>query len=230
MLIQIVEAFSILDNSNIQGFIMGTACKCVGCEYYEGSPGNSNVGTVWCGKNGGKKAVNGISGCSSFEPDYRANCQRCVHNVLKNDQKWKTCAKGLTDNTSFREKTYCRGFSEKDYWDNDVSEKKGGCFISTIVCEGLGKEDDCYELTILRLFRDQILLKCPDWASLVKQYYIIAPDIADNYVEFLPKNIKSEIYLDYIMPCINSIEEQNYSNAVDIYSKLVNKLSRDMEK
>ena len=38
----------------------------------------------------------------------------------------------------------------------------GLCFITTAVCEELGKPDDCEELTAFRAFRDGYLRACPD--------------------------------------------------------------------
>lgn len=42
------------------------------------------------------------------------------------------------------------------------------CYITTAVCDGLGKPDDCYELTLLRDYRDNYLVKSEEGASLVK--------------------------------------------------------------
>lgn len=51
------------------------------------------------------------------------------------------------------------------------------CFITTAVCEELGKPDDCEELTAFRAFRDGYLMSCPDGPALIEEYYNIAPGI-----------------------------------------------------
>lgn len=56
-------------------------------------------------------------------------------------------------------------------------EKKGGCFITTAVCDHMGKGDNCSELQALRLFRDDVLLRDDMWRRLVEEYYQRAPQL-----------------------------------------------------
>ena len=53
----------------------------------------------------------------------------------------------------------------------------GLCFITTAVCQELGKPDDCEELTAFRAFRDGYLRSQPDGEALIREYYNIAPGI-----------------------------------------------------
>jgi len=53
----------------------------------------------------------------------------------------------------------------------------GGCYITTAICEASGKPDDCYELTMMRKFRDEWLAKQPDGYYLINDYYETAPKI-----------------------------------------------------
>ena len=53
----------------------------------------------------------------------------------------------------------------------------GLCFITTAVCQELGKPDDCEELTAFRAFRDGYLRSRPDGEALIREYYNIAPGI-----------------------------------------------------
>ena len=47
--------------------------------------------------------------------------------------------------------------------------KKGVfCYITTAVCKSLNKPDDCYELNLLREYRDQYLMRTKDGEILVK--------------------------------------------------------------
>ena len=55
--------------------------------------------------------------------------------------------------------------------------KKGLCYITTAVCRSLDKPDDCYELTLLRNYRDQYLLESKEGMETVNEYYNIAPTI-----------------------------------------------------
>lgn len=55
------------------------------------------------------------------------------------------------------------------------SSSGGGCFITTAICDLLGKPDDCDELQALRRFRDRHVK--PQHGGLVAQYYALAPRI-----------------------------------------------------
>jgi serine/threonine protein kinase len=101
----------------------------------------------------------------------------------------------------------------------------GLCFITTAVCEYLNKPDDCYELTILRGFRDNWLAAQPSGEALIKEYYKIAPIIVtalnlSNEKETIYRNLWSK----YISPCIKLIELKAYSTCMDLYMEMVNNL------
>ena len=102
------------------------------------------------------------------------------------------------------------------------SSSSSGCFITTAVCEGLGKPDDCYELTILRNYRDTWLVNRAGGQELIKEYYKIAPLIArkmkmsENYREYC------ELLLNnFIIPCVSMIENNEYVNCREKYKEMV---------
>lgn len=53
------------------------------------------------------------------------------------------------------------------------------CFVTSATCGYLGLTDDCWELTQLRSFRDNYLLKLPKGSSLVDRYYDNAPKLLE---------------------------------------------------
>ena len=55
--------------------------------------------------------------------------------------------------------------------------KRSFCYITTAVCKSLNKPDDCYELNLLREYRDQYLDGDKGWRDSCKEYYNIAPTI-----------------------------------------------------
>lgn len=55
------------------------------------------------------------------------------------------------------------------------SSGKKGCFLTTAACELRGLPDDCYELRILRRFRDDVLVMSCEGQALVTEYYNEAP-------------------------------------------------------
>lgn len=105
-----------------------------------------------------------------------------------------------------------------------------GCYITTAVCEAHNKPDDCYELTLLRNFRDGWLVNQSDGKRLVEQYYATAPGIV-RYIEGLPN--RGEIYdvlkKKFIDPCIAFIEKGMFENCKTCYMEMVLKLD-DMKK
>ena len=108
---------------------------------------------------------------------------------------------------------------------NPVSEpkkKNSFCFITTAVCDYLNKPDDCYELTILRNFRDNWLAKQRDGVSLIQEYYHIAPTIVRNIDASSDKDrVYNKIWESYIKPCIKLIELSAYKACMDLYRTMV---------
>lgn len=85
------------------------------------------------------------------------------------------------------------------------------CYLTTACMKHyLNKfKDDCYELTVLRWFRDNFVSK-----EDIKHYYSVAPLI----VESIEMEEKKDIIYDYIYDnvvdyCVNQIENGNYENA-----------------
>ena len=82
------------------------------------------------------------------------------------------------------------------------------CYITTAVCESQGKADDCYELELLRAYRDGYLLSTKDGADLVKEYYNIAPTIVNRIRRTGEAGkVYAEIWEQYLSPCVRLIEE-----------------------
>ena len=96
------------------------------------------------------------------------------------------------------------------------------CYITTAVCDSLGKPDDCYELTLLRNYRDQYLLSTEEGTNIVKQYYDVAPSIvkhinkAQNHHE-----IYAKIWKQYLKSCIMMIEQGKEQDCQKLYSNMV---------
>lgn len=109
------------------------------------------------------------------------------------------------------------------------SSSGGGlCFITTAACEFLNKEDDCYELTMFRNFRDSWLAHQPEGENLIKEYYEIAPNIVENINK---SNIKEKIYIkiwnEYLLPCLRYIEENRFEECKELYTLMVKSLKSD---
>lgn len=111
-----------------------------------------------------------------------------------------------------------------------IDEVKGGfksspCFITTAACNSLGKPDGCYELTLLRRFRDTYMMSSEEKSNAVQTYYRVAPMIVENINKAEnPKEIYASIWNRYLAPCIRLIEENRLFECEAVYVEMVNRL------
>ncbi|MCI8512630.1 MAG: hypothetical protein HFE83_11680 [Lachnospiraceae bacterium] len=101
----------------------------------------------------------------------------------------------------------------------------GMCFLTTAVCEFEKKPDDCPELTALRRFRDQYMMKTPGGRALVRQYYEIAPKLV---VAIDLCSDRESVYADlrdrYIRPCLAMIGKGRLSDCQSHYCAMIRHL------
>lgn len=103
------------------------------------------------------------------------------------------------------------------------NKHKGGsfCFLTTAVCEYYNRPDNCFELEILRNYRDNWLKKQPDGPSLIEEYYKTAPLIvsrltaSENYPEYCRR-----LWNQYISPCLSLILENKNEECKKLYSEM----------
>lgn len=102
------------------------------------------------------------------------------------------------------------------------------CYITTAVCETFGKSDDCYELTILRNYRDGYLMEQPEGEAIIKEYYDVAPTIVKHINK---KSNKAKIYKkvwdNYLHPCIVMIEDDKNEECKELYIRMVRELQEE---
>lgn len=128
-------------------------------------------------------------------------------------------------------KGYCR-YYRAYYWDSDscrhydederrLSSGGSGCFLTTACCQYKGLPDDCTELTILRNFRDNVLMQNDEERNLVEEYYRIAPELVER-IEQQPdaRDIYEQIYMK-IQQIIEQINKDNYASAINCYKDMV---------
>lgn len=101
------------------------------------------------------------------------------------------------------------------------------CYITTAVCESLGKPDDCYELTLLRNYRDTYLLEREEGEQIVTEYYNIAPTIVNRIQKSEnSRSVFQEIWQTYLSPCVKMIEEDRLEDCKEHYIQMVTDLRR----
>lgn len=107
-------------------------------------------------------------------------------------------------------------------------ESSNSCYITTMICNVLGYEDDCSTLNTLRDFRDHFLQKDSKYSELLMEYDSIGPTIAyciqKEYQETKEKKMWIQFYNFYLSPTANLIREKNYEEAISRYKEMVHSL------
>ncbi len=103
--------------------------------------------------------------------------------------------------------------------------RKGLCYITTAVCEYQKKADNCRELTTLRNYRDQYLMRSEEGRAMVEEYYEIAPVLVLSIgMQKDPGKIYEEICQDYLRPCVEYAEKEENEKCRDLYADMVGSL------
>ena len=141
----------------------------------------------------------------------RENCKKVSDEMLK---LWnRKISKTPIQNTTYE--AIDGGFSQRL------------CYITTAVCESLGKPDDCHELQVLRNYRDGYLMSSEEGKRIVEKYYDIAPTIVKHIDQSAQaKEVYQNIYEEYLMPCIELAEEEKMEECKEIYSNMVCELQQ----
>jgi len=112
-----------------------------------------------------------------------------------------------------------KSYKTIEKFDDKKEESSGECYLTTACMQHFNKDfdDNCYELTVLRWFRDNFVSK-----EDVKHYYKTAPII----VEAINNSSDSSLIYDYIYEnvisyCIDEIETGNFDKAYKRYKSSV---------
>lgn len=112
-----------------------------------------------------------------------------------------------------------------EYAEIEQGFHKKFCYITTAVCESFGKTDDCYELNVLRNYRDTYLAALPDGEAMIEEYYDVAPSVVKHINQ---RENAGEIYRSiwdsYLFPCITMIEEGRNEECRSLYEEMVHTL------
>ena len=119
-------------------------------------------------------------------------------------------------------------YSTQDNVDGSVEKSSGSCYL-TSACMAYFQDDfddNCYELTVLRWFRDNFVSK-----EDIEHYYKVAPII----VETINEDDKCDVIYDYIYDnvvdyCVEQIEYGNYDKAYSRYKNSVSILEKQFAK
>lgn len=156
-------------------------------------------------------------------------CGQCAHLDLKNKESYTS-----------RDRYYCnechryQELTDKACYNfiNDSSRGRqtggytpSGCYITTIVVNTLGYEDNCTLLNILRDFRDKVLKVSPEYISILMEYDIVGPMISERIQNHPCKMTLCMALMEhYLIPCVDLIKDKKYQKAIAIYTDMVETL------
>lgn len=99
------------------------------------------------------------------------------------------------------------------------------CYISSASAIVNGKDDHCYELELLRGFRDKFLSFGNEQSRQMNAYYNVSPTILKRIDRSShSKNIYLSLWKEYILPCIRYIEAKDEESCYHHYMKMVEAL------
>ncbi len=114
------------------------------------------------------------------------------------------------------------------YDEQKCTTPEGGCFITTAACEVLGLDDDCFELSTLRRYRDEVLAKRPGGKAEIARYYEIAPLILARMPDSNRRVRLIHLYARFILPAALAAQLGLNALAYRIYRRMVRSLARDL--
>jgi len=103
-----------------------------------------------------------------------------------------------------------------------VPAKKGCCYITSATCRRRGLPDDCAELTLLRRFRDTVLLADPAGRAAVAEYYAAAPAVVAAIDARTDANaVYDRLYVRLILPAVAAVAGGDPATARRLFAELI---------
>ncbi len=101
------------------------------------------------------------------------------------------------------------------------------CYITTAVCKGLHKPQNCKELCLMKQYRDEYLMQTDEGKEIVSKYYDIAPTI----VKRMEKESTAEekyryLWEHYLKFCVALIEAGEMEACREKYNEMVEELKK----
>lgn len=102
------------------------------------------------------------------------------------------------------------------------------CFVTTAVCCGLHKPQDCREIALMKRYRDEYLFRLAEGESLIEEYYDIAPTIVKRIAkEASPEEKYLYLWNTYISKCVALVEKQENEKCRKLYESMMAELREE---
>ena len=103
------------------------------------------------------------------------------------------------------------------------------CMLSTASVSYKGLNDDCYELELLRYFRDNFMLKLPNGEQLIQEYYSLSEVIIKKVeINKIENEFYEKVFNELIIPSVRLIEKKRYDKAFLYYRNFVLKVYHEL--
>lgn len=102
------------------------------------------------------------------------------------------------------------------------------CFVTTAVCSGLRKPQDCKEIILMKKFRDGYFSESAEGKLLIQEYYDIAPTIVKRISkEAEPEEKYLYLWNTYIKKCVDHIENGRNEQCSRLYESMMSELKEE---
>ncbi len=102
------------------------------------------------------------------------------------------------------------------------------CFVTTAVCRGLQKPQDCKEIVLMKQFRDGFFSGNAKGRLLIQEYYDIAPTIVKRIErEADPEEKYLYLWNTYIKKCVDYIERGQNEQCGRLYKAMMSELKEE---
>ena len=102
-----------------------------------------------------------------------------------------------------------------------VINEQGGCFITTAICKATGLPDDCYELQLLRAFRDNYMQADDNRRADVELYYLMAEKISNKLNNEQLLYLRTEFLYKAIYQIEKGFNDLAYATYKDMFKTAV---------
>lgn len=149
-------------------------------------------------------------------------CHNLGH-VLDSGKEDEIYNKGYDEGAKHRHDT---SSSSEDGGDSD-SSSDSACYLTTACIMAKGLPDNCLELSVLRRFRDNVLLPTVEGEKAVNEYYKIAPEILQSIRERDHSlDVLRGIYSN-IRHAVSLIASKDFDGAFRHYKNMTLRLKRE---
>lgn len=106
--------------------------------------------------------------------------------------------------------------------------KRKLCYVTTAVCQNIGRGEDCEELRLIKDFRDHYLSATKEGRALIDEYYDIAPTLVKRIAKDKDAQEKyAWLWNAYLAPCVAYIKAGLQEDCKAAYCSMMEELKKE---